>query len=160
METVILRPPLVYGPEVGANFRALLRLVESGLPLPLESVRNRRSLIARDNLVDAILAAIDSAGAGGRIFYVTDGAAISTPDLVRALARALNRPPRLAPFPPALLAMAAKRLGRADAAESLLGSLEIDDSAFRGATGWRPPVSQQDALALTASWYKAAKGST
>jgi nucleoside-diphosphate-sugar epimerase len=150
MQAVVLRPPLVYGPEVGANFRALLRLVGSGLPLPLGSVANRRSLIARDNLVDAILGALN--GPTG-VFFVGDGPALSTPALIRALASALGRPARLIPFPPALLKAAAWALGRADAADSLLGSLEVDDAAFRAAFGWRAPVAQDAAFAAVAAWF-------
>jgi nucleoside-diphosphate-sugar epimerase len=160
METVILRPPLVYGPEVKANFRALLRLIDSGAPLPLGSVRNRRSLVALDNLVDAIITAVDAPGAAGGVFYVTDGAALSTPGLIRALARALNKPARLVPFPPALLSLAARAIGKADAADSLLGSLALDDSAFRVATGWTPPLSREAAFREVAAWYRRTRGRT
>jgi nucleoside-diphosphate-sugar epimerase len=157
METVILRPPLVYGPGVKANFRSLLRLVDSGLPLPLGTVRNGRSLIARDNLADAIVMALDVAGTAGGTFYVADRPPLSTPDLIRALAAALGRPARLFPFSPTLLSFAAGALGRGGAADSLLGSLALNDSAFRAATGWRPPVSQEAALQDVAQWYKAKK---
>ncbi len=154
METVILRPPLVYGPEVKANFRALLRLIDSGSPLPLGSVRNRRSLIARGNLVDAIIKAVDYPGAAGGVFYVTDGPALSTPELIRALAYALGKPARLVPFPPALLSLAARAIGKADAADSLLGSLALDDSAFRAKTAWTPPLGQEAAFRDVAAWYR------
>jgi nucleoside-diphosphate-sugar epimerase len=126
--------------------------------LPLGSVRNRRSLIARENLVDAIVTAVQSPGAVGRIFYVTDGAPLSSPELIRALAYALGKPARLIPCPPALLSLAARAMEKADAAESLLGSLAIDDSAFRAATGWTPPLSQQAAFQEVAAWYGRAKG--
>jgi nucleoside-diphosphate-sugar epimerase len=154
METVILRPPLVYGRDVRANFHALLRIVEPALPLPLASVRNARSLIARENLVSAILTAMESPGAAGGVFYVSDGPALSTPELIRALARALGRPARLLPFPPFLLDLAATALGRAAAADSLLRSLAVDDGAFRAATGWQPPISQEAAFADLAGWYR------
>ncbi len=151
METVVLRPPLVYGPEVSANFRALLRLVHSGFPLPLGSVRNRRSLIARENLVDAILRS--RSGPTGT-FFIADGPPLSTPALVCALARALGKPARLVPFPPGLLKRAAALAGRTDAADSLLGSLEVDDSAFRSAFGWTPRVTPDAAFAAVAAWFK------
>ncbi len=154
METVILRPPLVYGPGVRANFRSLLRLTDSGLPLPLGAVHNRRSLIARVNLVDAIMVSLVAPGAAGGVFYVTDGAALSTPDLIRGLAKALGRPARLWPFPPGLMRMAASLVGRGEAADSLLGSLALDDSAFCAATGWRPPLDQAGAFREVALWYK------
>ncbi len=158
MEAVVLRPPLVYGPGVKANFLALLRLVHSGIPLPLASVRNRRSLIALDDLVDAIVVALTATAVAGGIFYVADGPPLSTPELIRALAAALGRPARLFTFPPGLLATAASLLGRKEAADSLLGSLALDDKAFRTATGWRPQVAQQAAFAQTASWYRGARG--
>ncbi len=157
METVVLRPPLVYGPGVRANFLALLRLVDSGITLPLGSVRNQRSLIARDNLVDAILTAVDAPAASGGTFYVADGPPLSTPALIRALAAALGKPARLAPMPPVLLRLGARLAGRAEAADSLLDSLAVDDSAFRGRTGWRPLVRPDAAFAAVASWYRAAK---
>jgi nucleoside-diphosphate-sugar epimerase len=158
METIILRPPLVYGPKVRANFRSLLLLLDSGLPIPLGSVRNRRSLIALDNLADAIVISLNAHRLSGRIFYVSDGAPLSTPALIRGLATALGTPARLFPFPTILLATAAAALGRREQAESLLGSLVVDDSAFRAATGWRPPLDQAAAFLQVASWYKAAKG--
>ena len=158
MEAVVLRPPLVYGPDVRANFRALLRLVESGLPVPLGSVRNRRSLVALDNLVDAIVIAVWAPDVAGRTFFVTDGPPLSTAALIKGLAKALGVPAHLFPFPPSLLAAAAILLGRREQAESLLGSLVVDDAAFRSATGWRPPLTQAAAFAQVASWYKATKG--
>ena len=154
MQTVVLRPPLVYGPGVGANFRALLRLIDSGLPLPLASLCNARSLIARDNLADAIATALDAPDAAGRTFYIADGAALSTADLIRALAVALGRPARLFGFPVGPLTAAAGFLGKAQAAESLLGSLEIDDCAFRTVTGWRPPLNRDEAFRLVADWWR------
>lgn len=160
MEAIVLRPPLVYGPGVGANFRALLRLVDAGLPLPLGSVGNRRSLIARANLVDAIVASLVASGAAGGTFYVADGPPLSTPALVRKLAAALGRPARLFSAPIPLIANLARLLGRADAAASLLSSLEIDDAAFRAAAGWRPPLEQGTALREVAAWYKAARTGT
>jgi nucleoside-diphosphate-sugar epimerase len=158
METVVLRPPLVHGPGVKANFLALLRLIDSGVPLPLASVRNRRSLIARDNLVDAIVTTLDAPAVAGGVYYVTDGPALSTPGLIRALAEALGKPARLIPFPPAALSFGARAIGRADSADSLLGSLALDDTAFRTATGWTPPVSQDAAFREIAVWYQRMKG--
>jgi nucleoside-diphosphate-sugar epimerase len=158
MEAVVLRPPLVYGPGVKANFRALLRLVDSGLPLPLRSVRNRRSVICLDNLVSAIAAAMAASGTPGRTFYVTEGPAISTPTLIRHLARALGRPARLVSFSPALMIAIATLAGRRETAESLLGSLAVDGLAFRAVTGWQPPVTQEAAFDDVAKWYRQAAG--
>jgi nucleoside-diphosphate-sugar epimerase len=160
MEAVVLRPPLVYGPGVKANFRALLRLVDSGLPLPLRSVQNRRSVISRDNLVSAIAAAMNATGAPGKTFYVTEAAPISTPTLIRHLAQALGRPARLLSFSPALIASIAILAGRRETADSLLGSLAVNGLAFRAATGWQPPVTQQAAFDDVARWYRESVGRT
>jgi nucleoside-diphosphate-sugar epimerase len=159
MEAVVLRPPLVYGPGVRANFRALLRLVDAGLPLPLGAVHNRRSLIARANLVDAIAVATTATGVVGKTFFVTDGPALSTPGLIRGLGLALGKRVRLMSFSPALMTLLATLAGRRDAAESLLGSLAVSGAAFRAATGWLPPMPQQMAFNEVAAWYKQAKGS-
>ena len=153
MDAVVLRPPLVYGPGVRANFRALLRLVDSGLPLPLGGVRNRRSMIARDNLVSAIAAATTASGAPGKTFYVTEGPPLSTPTLIRGLARALGKPARLMSFSPLLIKGLAILAGRGEAADSLLGSLAVNGVAFRAATGWMPPVTQEAAFEDVARWY-------
>ncbi len=159
MEPVVLRPPLVYGPGVKANFRALLRLVDLGVPLPFGAVRNRRSLIARDNLVSAIAIALTATGAAEKTFYVTEGPPISTPALIRELGLALGKPARLVSLSPALMRAAAAMVGRRETADSLLGSLAINGQSFRAATGWTPPVTQQDAFKEVAAWYKQAKGS-
>jgi len=158
MEAVVLRPPLVYGPGVKANFRALLRLVDSGLPLPLGSVHNRRSVISRDNLTSAIASAMSATGAPGKTFYVTDGPPISTPTLIRHLARALGRPARLIPFSPALMTVLAALVGRRESAESVLGSLAVNGMAFRAATGWQPSVTQDAGFDDVAKWYRQTLG--
>lgn len=158
MEPVVLRPPLVYGPGVKANFRALLRLVDSGLPLPLGSVENRRSMISRDNLVSAVAAAMTAPGVPGKAFYVTEGPPLSTPTLIRHLARALGRPARLVSFSPAVMTLLAALAGRREAADSLLGSLAVSGLAFRAATGWQPPVSPDTAFQDVARWYRESGG--
>jgi nucleoside-diphosphate-sugar epimerase len=142
MDLVILRPPLVYGPRVRANLLALMRAIAHGWPLPLASIENRRSLVYVGNLCDAIAACLESQPAAGRMFYVTDGEAISTPALCRAIGQALGRPARLFPFPPALLPL-----------RQLTESLEVDDSAIRRELGWRPPFSLQEGLRAAAAWY-------
>ncbi len=157
MESVILRPPLVYGPGVRANFLALLKLVDRGIPLPLGSVRNLRSLIARDNLIDAILTAADASGVAGGTFYVTDGDPFSTPELIREMARALSRGGYLLPFPSSLIRGVASAFGRNEASDSLLGSLNVSDAAFRKIVGWNPPVTARTAMADTAAWLRAKK---
>jgi nucleoside-diphosphate-sugar epimerase len=157
MPTVILRPPLVYGPGVKGNLLELMKAVARGTPLPLASIRNRRSLLFVGNLVDAIIAAIESPAASGKTYLVGDEE-VSTPDLVRALAAALRVPARLFPCPPALLKGAAFVLGKSAAAERLVGSLQIDSSRIRHELGWLPRTSFADGLAQMARWYHAQSG--
>jgi nucleoside-diphosphate-sugar epimerase len=152
----VIRPPLVYGPGVKANFRALLRLADLALPLPLASVANRRSMVALDNLVDLIVTALAHPGAAGGTFLVRDGEDVGTPDLLRRLARHLGRPARLFPFPPALLRAGAALAGRGAQADRVLGSLRVDDGDTRDRLGWTPPVSLDDGLAATCRWYRGA----
>ena len=143
----VLRPPLIYGPGVKANFRLLLRAVARGWPLPFASIRNRRSFIYAGNLASAAVRCLEAQGAAGRIFCVTDGEPLSTPDLCRAIGTALGRPARLFHFPPALLEFAppAKKLTR---------SLAIDGSAIRSALDWNPPYSFSESMRLTAAQIK------
>jgi UDP-N-acetyl-alpha-D-quinovosamine dehydrogenase len=146
--TTIFRPPLVYGPRVKANFLALMRAVDRGWPLPLASIANRRSLVYVGNLVDAILACLEAPQSAGKIYPITDGAAVSTPELIRALARALGRPARVFPFPPGLLDLL-------PLLRPLVRSLEVDDSAIRRELGWRPPFTFEQGLRATVEWYLA-----
>jgi nucleoside-diphosphate-sugar epimerase len=143
LEKTILRPPLVYGPRVKANFLALMRAIDRGWPLPLASIRNRRSLVYVGNLCDAIRACLEAPKAPGNTYAVSDGEPLSTPELCRALGAALGRPARLLPFPPALLPVA-----------RLTGSLVVDDAALRGDTGWKPPFTPAEGLRATADWYR------
>ncbi len=147
---VILRPPLVFGPGVRANFYSLLRLVIRGTPLPLASVRNARSLIYVENLADAVLASLVGEATQGT-FTLAD-TTLSTPALIACIANAAQRPARLLPCPPALLRTAGRMLGREAQVSRLLGSLVVDTSRFSGATGWAPPVAQEQAFARTCEW--------
>ncbi|MBY0271414.1 MAG: SDR family oxidoreductase [Burkholderiales bacterium] len=153
MEIVILRPPLVYGPGVKGNFLRLLQAVARGAPLPLASVNNRRSLLYVGNLVDAIIACMDTPAAAGKTYLVSDGEDVSTPVLIRKLATALGRSPRLLPCPSALLHFGAILLGKRAAAMRLTGSLTIDSSALRRELGWQPRYSLDQGLNATARWY-------
>jgi nucleoside-diphosphate-sugar epimerase len=146
IDLVIVRPPLVYGPGAKANFAALVRAVSRGLPLPVGAVENRRSLVALDNLVDFLCACLIGRTAPGEIFFVSDGHDLSTPEIVRHIAAALGRPPRLVPVPPRLLMLGAAVFGRRDAAARLLGSLQVDTTKARERLGWSPPVSVRDAF--------------
>jgi nucleoside-diphosphate-sugar epimerase len=139
LRLAVLRPPLVYGPGVKANFLALMKAIDTGLPLPFASVDNRRSVLYVGNLVHAITHCIGKEGT----FLLADGPAVSTPELCRSLAQALRRRARLFPFPMALLP------------RKLAGSLEVDNSWTRRALGWQPPFSFDAGLQATADWYRA-----
>jgi len=155
LHAVILRPPLVYGPGVKGNFRTLMNVVMRGIPLPLASVFNQRSLIFSGNLADAALAALECADLPAGRYHVCDGAPVSTPDLLKGVAAAAGRRVRLVPFPPALLRLAAKAAGAYPAWERVCGNLVVDDRAFRQKAAWVPPFSMEEGLALAAEWHKA-----
>jgi nucleoside-diphosphate-sugar epimerase len=155
LETVILRPPLVYGPYVGANFLRLMALCRHAPPLPLGAIHNRRSLIYVENLAGAIACCVEHPAAAGGCFLVHDGKALSTPELIQTLATIMDRPSRLFSVPPILLKLALKLVGRGDAYERLAASLEVDDRHLRRTLGWQPFWSQEDGLRLTAEWFNA-----
>lgn len=155
LDYVILRPPLVYGPGVGANFRKLLKLMDTGLPLPFAAVAARRSLIGVDNLADAIHCCLAAAEPDRRAYLVADGAAPTLAELLRAIAAALGRPARLFPFPVPLLAALARLGGQEGLVERLFADLVVDDSEFRIAYGWQTPSSFAQGLAETCAWYRA-----
>jgi nucleoside-diphosphate-sugar epimerase len=155
IEAVCLRPPLVYGPGVRANFAALMKLCDSGLPLPFGGATlNRRSLIFVGNLTSAIEAALSHENAAGRVFLVRDGEDLSTASLITTLRQALGRSPRLLPVPASWLNPLLRLIGRRAMAERLLGSLMIDDSAFRTALNWTPPFTIADAMGATARAFQ------
>jgi nucleoside-diphosphate-sugar epimerase len=150
LELVVLRPPFVYGPAVKANFRALMRLVASGLPLPFAGLDNRRSLIFLDNLVDVTsLGALHSAAAGN-VLLVRDAVDLSTPELIRELAAGLGRPVRLFTLPEAGFAALRRLPVLGPLVARLTLSLQLDDRATRRLLDWRPPVSSEAGLAATA----------
>jgi nucleoside-diphosphate-sugar epimerase len=146
LEIVIVRPPLVYGPNAPGNFGRLVRAVERGLPLPFGAIDNRRSLIALDNLVDFLRCAAEHPRAAGETFLVSDGAAVSTPELVRQIATALQRSPRLLAVSPRLLAGLFALVGKPATFQRLGGSLWIDDSPAQTILGWRAPLSMAQAM--------------
>jgi nucleoside-diphosphate-sugar epimerase len=155
LHTRIVRPPLVYGPGVRANFHNLVRLVKSGVPLPFGSVQNARSLVYVENLADLLarLALDASSESATRTYLVSDGEDLSTPELIRRLAQSLNVRPRLLDVPEAALRLAFSALRRREFAERLLGSLRVDSGRVRTDLPWQPPVSVNDGLARTASWF-------
>lgn len=150
MEHVILRPPLIYGPGVKGNLHRLMRMVDRGIPLPLGCIDNRRSLIGLTNFVSALTLCCEHPGAAGKTFLVSDGRDLSTPDLVRLIAAALNRKPRILPVPASWL----RGLGqvmRSGALGRLTGSLQVDSRAIRDCLGWQPPYSIEQEIACMAS---------
>jgi len=146
MEVVIIRPPLVYGPGVRANFAAFIRAVQRGWPLPLGAVHNQRSLVALDNLVDFIITCITHPLAANQTFLVSDGQDLSTTELVRGMAQAAGLPARLLPLPVWALRAGASFLGKGDAVQRLCGNLQVDISKARSLLGWVPPVSVEEGL--------------
>ena len=155
LEVVIIRPVLVYGPGVKANFLSMMRWLHRGIPLPLGAIRNQRSLVALDNLVDLIVTCLHHPKAPDQTFLVSDGEDLSTTELLRRTAAALGRPARLIPVPTLVLRAAARLLGKADIAERLCGSLQVDMSKTRQLLGWVPPVSVDEALKQTARHFLA-----
>jgi len=149
LAVAVLRPPAVYGPGVPSKLARLARLVDTGLPLPLGGIANRRSHIFVDNLLDAIALCLEHPAASGGTFAVTDGPPVSTTELVRRVAAALGRRPLLLPCPVAMLRSVGRLLGRIEAIESLVGDFAVDDAAIRERLGWSPPVPFDTALALT-----------
>jgi nucleoside-diphosphate-sugar epimerase len=146
MEVVIIRPPLVYGPGVKANFAALMRAVQRGWPLPLGAVHNQRSLVALDNLVDLIVTCIHHPAAANQTFLASDGHDLSTAELVRRMALAAGVPARLWPVPVWALLAAAGALGKGAAVQRLCGNLQVDISKARSLLGWVPPVTVAEGL--------------
>jgi len=147
MEVVIVRPPLIYGPGVKANFASLMHAVQRGIPLPLASVtHNRRSFVALDNLVDLLITCIDHPAAANQAFLVSDGEDLSTADLLHRLGEAMGKPARLFPVPPSLLQFSADLLGKGDMAQRLLGNLQVDISHTRNTLNWSPPISVDEGL--------------
>ena len=155
LEVVVVRPPLVYGPQAPGNFARLVRWLDSGFPLPLGGVKaNRRSLLALDNLVDFLMLCTRHTGAAGEAFLISDGEDIATADLLHRMARSLGQSPRLLPIQPAALGFSARMLGKGELARQLLGSLQVDISKARDELGWEPPVSVDEGLRRAVEPYR------
>ena len=153
LEVVILRPPLVYGSGVKANFLRLMRAVACGVPLPVSNVNNRISLIYKENLVDAVFTCLSHPKAAGQTYLVSDGEDVSTPELIRRISSAMGKPARLFPFPPFFLKMAGIITGKSVAIDKLVRSLTIDCSKIRRDLDWQAPFSMDQGLRETAMWY-------
>lgn len=147
LEVVVVRPPLVYGPGVKGNFARLIYGVRRGVPFPFGSVKNCRSLVGVDNLVDMLIYCTQHPRAAGRTFLVSDGEDLSTPVLIRRLAHAANRPVRLIPFPIGVMRAGARLLGRTAELERLVGSLQVDIGHTCRTLDWAPPVTVDKGLA-------------
>lgn len=158
MDVVIVRPVLIYGPGVRANFLSLMRWLDKRVPLPFGSVANSRSFAALENVVDLLKTCLDHPGAGNQTFLVTDGEDLSTPELLLRMGRALGRPARLIDAPPRVLGTLARIVGKGDVAGRLLDSLRADIAKTRRLLGWAPPVKLDDALMRTARYFLAQKG--
>jgi nucleoside-diphosphate-sugar epimerase len=153
MEFVIIRPPLIYGPGVKANFQKLMGLVAKGLPLPLGAVHNQRSMLALDNLVSFIAEVMTNPLAANQRFLLSDGEDVSTTQLLKLLAKGMGKSSWLIPIPAFILRGAAQMLGASSAADRLLGSLQIDSSKARQLLQWQPPLSVEEGIAIAAKAY-------
>jgi nucleoside-diphosphate-sugar epimerase len=154
LEPVVLRPPLVYGPGVKANFRALMDAVRRGLPLPLAGIASRRSLLYLGNLIDGIIQSLEQPAAAGQTFLMRDGEDVSIAELIRQLAQAMGRPARLFYLPPGLLRTASALTGQGDSLRRLVDGLAVDDDKIRRSLGWAPPYSLEQGLAETVAWFQ------
>jgi UDP-glucose 4-epimerase len=154
LDVVVVRPPLVYGPGVRANFLSLMNAVAKGIPLPLGAIAARRSLVYVENLADAIARCATDPRASGGSFHVADDESPTVPDLARAIGKHLNKPARLVPIRPVWLRIAGRLTGRLPQVERLTGSLRVDNTRIRGALDWEPVCSLDEGLERTARWYR------
>ncbi len=146
MEVVIVRPPLVYGPGVKANFASMMRWVARGIPLPLGAIQNARSMVALDNLVDLLVTCLTHPGATGQTFLVSDGEDMSTTELLRRTAQAMGKKAFLFPVPATVLELGTSLLGKRAVAQRLCGSLQVDIEKTRRLLGWSPPLTVDQGL--------------
>lgn len=158
LEVVVVRPPLVYGPGVRANFLAMMNAIARGVPLPLGAIDARRSLVSVDNLASAAIECARHPAAVGRVFHVTDGEDPGVAELARRLGEHLGRPARLVPVPVGLLRGMARVAGKTAQIDRLTGSLRVDSKRIREALGWCAPQSLDEGLAAAAAWYRATRG--
>ncbi|WP_150806743.1 UDP-glucose 4-epimerase family protein [Pseudomonas fluorescens] len=153
MEVVIIRPTLIYGPGVKANFRNMMGWLQKGIPLPFGAIHNKRSLVSLENLVSLIMVCLEHPNAAGQIFLVSDGVDLSTTELLERTATALGVKSRLVPVPERLLTFCAVALGRRSLSQRLCGSLQVDIQKTESLLGWYPPVSIEDSLNRTAKEF-------
>jgi nucleoside-diphosphate-sugar epimerase len=154
LDVVVVRPPLVYGPSVRANFLKMMDVVARGIPLPLGAVSARRSIVYVENLADALLQCALDRRAAGECFHVADDDAPSVTGLLQLVGEALGRPARLIGVPPSMLRMIGRLTGRGAAIDRLTGSLQLDTGRIGRVLGWRPPYTTRQGLDATAAWYR------
>ncbi|MCX4152212.1 MULTISPECIES: SDR family oxidoreductase [Paraburkholderia] len=154
LDVVIVRPPLVYGPEVRANFLRLLDAISKGLPLPLAMASAKRSLVYVDNLADALMHCASDPRAAHQCFHVADGGDPSVAELVEALGKHLQKPARLFPVPVNWLRLVGRVTGRSAQIDRLVGGLQVDTNRIHSVLDWQPPISTDEGLAETARWYR------
>jgi UDP-glucose 4-epimerase len=148
MDLVIIRPPLVYGPEVKGNFEKLIRLISLKVPLPLESINNRRSMVSVDNLVDLIAKCITAKNAENQVFMVSDDHDLSTPELIRMICRSKGINSKMFSFPPILLELFLKCLGKGQVYERLCGSMQVDITHTKTQMKWEPITSPEKSFLM------------
>jgi nucleoside-diphosphate-sugar epimerase len=153
MEVVIIRPPLVYGPGVRANFASMMKWVNKGVPLPLGTIKNQRSLVALDNLVSFIIHCIEHPQAANKVFLISDGEDVSTTELLQKVAKAFGKQARLVSVPVSWMSFAARLIGKGDMTNRLFGSLQVDSSKARNLLGWKPVTTMDEQLKKTADAY-------
>tara|TARA_R110002074_G_scaffold145034_1_gene293359 strand:- start:217906 stop:218871 length:966 start_codon:yes stop_codon:yes gene_type:complete len=153
IEMVIIRPPLVYGPNAPGNFGSLIKWINKGIPLPFGSIHNQRSLVALDNLIDFIIHCIGHPKAANEVFLISDDEDVSTTKLLRKVANAFGKKPMLLPIPVWLMTSVAKLVGKGDVANRLFGSLQVDSSKARELLGWKPVITMDEQLKKTADAY-------
>lgn len=155
MQVVVVRPPLVYGPGVRANFRSMMKWLHRGVPLPFAAIDNRRSLVALDNLCDLLATCARHPAAAGQTFLAGDGVDVSTAELLERLGRALGRPARLVPVPVSILQAAFSLVGKGDVGNRLCASLQVDIGKARELLGWQPPIGLDEGLTRAAQAFLA-----
>ena len=157
MELVIIRPPLVYGPGVKANFLSMLKWLDKGVPLPFGALHNQRSLVSVGNLVDLILVCMSHPAARSQVFLASDGADLSTTELLCELAGAMNKPANLLPVPVFLLKAVGRLFRKEDVVQRICDSLQVDIKKNRDLLGWTPPIDRATAFRETITHYKESK---
>ncbi|MEZ9365517.1 SDR family oxidoreductase [Vibrio sp. F13] len=153
LEVVIIRPPLVYGPGVKANFLSMMRLIDKGIPLPFGAIKNQRSLVYLDNLSDLILTCCEHPSAPGHTFLASDDHDVSTTQLMRTIALSMGKSPRLVPIPMSWIQLAASVLNKKHIAQRVCGSLQVEIETTKEIMGWKPPVSFEQGIKRTVEAY-------